>query len=303
MASDSKHQSGPASYRAADWPALTQLMSEVERKLSPDSGEGLWFRGIADQSFKLTPTLMRETDGISRPKHDEIEQDLFFEFQAKSPDLRSRNLTDWEYLFHSRHHGVPTRLIDWTDTMGVAVYFALEAIQDAVFAGAERPKAEPAIWMLNPYSLNEESWDVRDIVLPRYLGLSHDEGDYWDFGELLVGDGDWAWDGPVAVYPVQFGDRVRAQRGWFTIHGNSREPLDAQYPGLVCKIVLEERCVEDGLRFLEWAGFNKFSIYPDYDNLAIWLKQKNLKHLKARARTAASAVKVAKAGSEGLKDR
>lgn len=274
-------------HRAADWPALTELVSMAEQTLSPDSGEGLWFRGTTDQSFKLAPTLMRETNGIPRTKHDEIEQDLFFEFQAKSHELRSRNLTDWEYLFHGRHHGVPTRLIDWTETMGVAVYFALEAIQDAVFAGAKRPKTEPAIWMLNPYALNEKTWAVRDIVLPRYLGLTDDEEDYLDFGELLVATGKWAWNGPVAVYPVQLGDRVRAQRGWFTIHGNSRDPLEAQFPELLCKIVLEEKCIEDGLRFLEWAGFNKFSIYPDYDNLAIWLKQKNLKHLKSQARSAA----------------
>ena len=54
-------------HRAADWPALTELVSMAEQTLSPDSGEGLWFRGTTDQSFKLAPTLMREPTVFQEP--------------------------------------------------------------------------------------------------------------------------------------------------------------------------------------------------------------------------------------------
>jgi FRG domain len=286
-----KQTPGPEGYtiqRAADWAALTDIAKMAQRKLSPDNSEGLWFRGTADSTHQLMPTLMRYTDGLSGDDHDGIEQNLFFEFQAKSPDLRSRNLTDWEYLFYSRHHGLPTRLIDWTDTLGVAVYFALEPLMDAALKGGPVPATEPAIWALNPYSLNEETWDVRDITLPRYLRFRGNDKDYWDFGELLAAEGEWRWDDPVAIYPVQLGDRVRAQRGWFTIHGNSREPLEQQYPQLLWKIILEKKCIEEALLFLEWAGFNKYSIYPDLDNLAIWLRQKNLEFVTTHSAKNAS---------------
>lgn len=279
MAKKSKQARGVKSYtieRATDWAALINIAKLAHRKLSPDRSEGLWFRGTSDSAHELMPTLMRYTNGLDKDDHDAMEQELFFEFQAKSPDLRSRNLTDWEYLFYSRHHGLPTRLIDWTDTLGVAVYFALEPFLDAALNGRQRPATEPAIWALNPYSLNEKTWDFRDIILPRYLGFQGNDEDYWDFGELLVAEGNWAWNGPVAIYPIQLGDRVRAQRGWFTIHGNSRKPIEHQYPRLLWKIILEKKCIEDGLLFLEWAGFNKSSIYPDLDNLAVWLRQKNL---------------------------
>jgi hypothetical protein len=272
-------QGGYTIRRAADWSALTKLVAMAEAKLRPDQSETLWFRGTSNQAYTLEPTLMRDTANLPKSSHDETEQELFFEFQARAPDLRSRNLSDWEYLFYSRHHGVPTRLIDWTDTLGVSIYFALELFMDGQLEGKGNPTAEPAIWILNPYSLNEKTWDFRDIILPRYLGLQ--DQDYWDFGELLIGSGDWAWDGPVAIYPIQLSDRVRAQRGWFTIHGNNRSPLEAQYPKLVWKIILEKQCIEEALHFLQWAGFNKFSIYPDFDNLAIWLRQKNLRSTAA----------------------
>ena len=101
---------------------------------------------------------------------------------------------------------------------------------------------------------------ARDIILPRYFGEYGEE--YWDFGELLVSGGKWAWDGPVAIYPIQINERVRAQRGWFTIHGNDRRPLEEQFPKLVIKLVLDAPCVTEGRSFLQMSGFNRIPDLP-----------------------------------------
>jgi hypothetical protein len=275
---------------ANSWSQLISFVKNAEAELQ--TSEILWFRGTVDAGYPLMPTLMRYTCRQSRTDHDALEQELFFEFQARTPDLRLRNLSDWDYLFYGRHYGVPTRLLDWTDTLGVAVYFALEkVISDAderkakteeVDTGRGEPTPSPTIWMLNPYALNRKTWLEDEIILPRYLGLQRN-GEEWDFGELLAATGDWAWDGPVAIYPIQLSERVRAQRAWFTIHGNDRSALEDQFPKLVTKITLGKACVDEGLEFLEWSGFNRFSIYPDYDNLATWLKQKNRPTTKSKA--------------------
>jgi hypothetical protein len=279
--SKKRAQIAPAEFHANDWSSLISLKKKLEGALTSERDEILWFRGVTDSSFELTPTLMRYTDGLNENRHDAIERDLFFEFQAKSPDLKIRNLSDWDYLFYSRHHDVPTRLLDWTDTLGVAIYFALEEIIDAEVKGKKWPERPPAIWILNPYALNRRTWEIDEVVSPRYLGLRGNKE--WDFGELLDEDNKyWEWDGPVAVYPIQLSERVRAQRGWFTIHGNNRWALEAQLPKFVSKIILKEQCIKDGLLFLECAGFNKFSIYPDYDSLAIWLTQKNMPTAKPK---------------------
>lgn len=132
----------------------------------------------------------------------------------------------------------------------------------------------PAIWAINPYALNTKWSDVRDIILPKYLGLFDDE--FWDYGEMLASEGPWPWHSPVAVYPIKLNERVRAQRGWFTIHGNTRSALELQVPELVVQIVLKAGCMNEAFRFLTLAGINRFSIYPDMENLATWIRGKNL---------------------------
>ena len=100
--------------------------------------------------------------------------------------------------------------------------------------------------------------------------------------QLLFDDPSFVDAEPVAVYPVQISDRVRAQRGWFTIHGNNRIPLEVQAPKDVVKLILQSECVKQAKDFLELAGLHRFAIYPDLDNLARWLSETNEAWAKSR---------------------
>jgi hypothetical protein len=173
-------------------------------------------------------------------------------------------------------------VLDWTDTFAIALYFAVERKETEAM---ENEEGRPTLWAINPYELNENTWGPREILLPKDLGYDDEEKKYWDFGDLLVSPDKWEWDGPVAVYPIQINERVRAQRGWFTLHGNSRDPLEDQFPKLVSKVILSEDCVAEAREFLEQAGHNIFSIYPDYDSLAKLIKEESLiwiERVKAR---------------------
>ncbi len=183
-------------------------------------------------------------------------------------------MSDWDFLFFMRHHGVPTRILDWTDSFGSAVYFALED---------QAPGNTPCIWALNPYALNEQTWldddddetvsRPRDLVQPKYI--TYVDEDFWEYGEALIASDDWANDGPVAIYPLQISERMRAQRGWFTFHGNNRQPLDEQYPDLVVRIDLAGQAIAEAREFLNLAGLKPYSLYPDLDHLAEELWQSN----------------------------
>src|SRR5262249_39703683 len=62
------------------------------------------------------------------------------------------------WLFLARHAGLPTRLLDWSESALIALYFALK-----------EPK--PVVWMLNPLDLNDLSYSAPSQIRPRQFPL------------------------------------------------------------------------------------------------------------------------------------
>jgi hypothetical protein len=244
-------------------------------------GEELWFRGANDSTHELLPSLLWRAPALSNTALDDLEQRLFFEFQARARELHERSLSDWDYLFFMRHHRVPTRLLDWTASFGRAIFFALDGLGSGT----------PCVWVLNPYALNGKTWfggqkkttapQVRDLVQPKYLTCINEE--FWEYGEALIEPQPWLNDGPVAIYPLQISDRMRAQQGWFTFHGNDRSALEQQFPECVTRLELVGDAIVEARRFLDLAGLRPYAVYPDLDHLGQEVWEANLGTIAATA--------------------
>jgi len=252
------------------------VVGQARQLLGAADDEECFFRGQSDMSFELLPTLQRKArqHGWSDDQMLAKEDAFFWEFQARAHDLHGLSFDDWDYLFAMRHHGVPTRLLDWTESFGVALYFAVKS---------ERPAAtnRPCIWVLNPYALNEESEWGRDLVAPRYLGWDEEEETFYTYGDLIIEQLiNWEW--PVAIYPMQRMARMRAQRGWFTIHGTDSRPIEKIAPECVLRIDFDGQSEEESRDLLDLLGFDQFAIFTDLDSLADSLTSKNVEGVKKR---------------------
>jgi hypothetical protein len=251
-----------------------------------------WFRRLKDsKAHNLLPSLLRKFKQPNQyPAWKEIwgvESDLFYEFAARARELHGVIESDWDILFAMQHYGTPTRLLDWTEVLGVAVYFATVGVDET--KGVDKSGKEippPCVCILNPYRMNSVSTGIKnsDLWSPEMLGWNQREKTYYTYGELLLESGiDFDW--PRAIYPRQRNPRLHAQRAWFTIHGDEFVPIEkmpnSKY--FLRKIVLAFEAIPAARQFLEEAGIDHYLLFSDLESLSRNLREKHGFTTKAEA--------------------
>ena len=114
----------------------------------------VWYRGLNNRTYKLLPSLFRNPQGRARDKNAssdprQREKNLFARFKTRAGEqLPSGLQSSWEILSVMQHYGVPTRIMDWTESLFAALYFALEYKDES---------PSPCIWLLNPFGLNQKA--------------------------------------------------------------------------------------------------------------------------------------------------
>jgi len=125
----------PSSWSSVDDPitSVVDFIKAVEAaKNDPFAGnEGteVFYRGHADESWNLKPSIVRSNEGIKK------EHSLFRDMVARVPRDFSECKSALDYLVHMQHYGLPTRLLDVTTNPLVALYFACQPAGDATVPG------------------------------------------------------------------------------------------------------------------------------------------------------------------------
>jgi hypothetical protein len=233
-----------------------------------------WYRGHSVLGWKLCPSSLR--DGRWDASARENEDECFEEFLAKAPAYGASGASPlglWDAYFLMQHYGAPTRLLDWTESVLVAAYFAISADL--------RPfDNDAAIWMLDPYDLNLRNPDFKKelVFSPGFAGNNDRERkkiDKWlplaraarvrSIPRL-----------PLAVYPAYFARRIESQRSSFTIHGSDAEGLAKSWRagGPLLRIVIPGQKANGFRETLRDMGIDTASVFPDMQGLGRLLAEK-----------------------------
>lgn len=167
----------------------------------------LWFRGQGDKTWDLNPNSYRSKN------LNFFEREMLRDFKLLSNKLiEKKPENELEWLFLMQHYGLGTRLLDWSESHLVALYFAVVDYQ---------LETDATVWILHPWSLNNVSIGQRTIPTSSHPDLV----DYTLPPPHLV-DRKIKAHFPVAVRPLRNSPRIVAQKGTFTIHGYNEKPLN-----------------------------------------------------------------------------
>lgn len=216
-----------------------------------------WFRGHGDASWALEAGWYRSSaggGGIGAEYYNEAT--LLEKFKLRAPIYLERlPATDWEWLFLMQHYGLRTRLLDWTMSSLIALYFA---VRDN--AG----DTDAAVWAMNPWWLNLQTFG-------KYVLIPADDPRVSEHAPLHSGQ-ELKGKLPLAITPINASRRIAAQHGTFTVHGTERGALDRlarrkKEPPCLRRIMIPRAHVTKVHRELAIAGVSESLVFPELSGL------------------------------------
>jgi FRG domain len=236
--------------------------------------EGWIFRGQKDSEWGLRTSLERACKGFGRPLAEAryIEKRLLREFRRKYHHYAwhlPETDDSLEWLSLMQHYGAPTRLLDFTYSIYVATYFALENAE-----GEEDKKC--AVWAINGDWAVRESGDLfkKGSVQRTFLRAQITEKSAKAFNRTFMG----RTSKPLAcpMNPFRLNERLTIQKGVFMCPGDVTQPFESNLCSLpnwdkkqnVVKLHISQNRRREFLDSLSDMNISRATLFPGLDGFA-----------------------------------
>ncbi len=214
--------------RAAKWETFS-------RWIEAHDGINWVFRGVSDVNHELRPKIGRPSTRAKGsgylPQHEKWLLDEFRRMAIAHLFGAAEPKSGWDLLALAQHHGLPTRLLDWTFSPLVAAFFAVER---------EGANGDGLILAHKPLG----------VVLP-------DGIDPFLYPQVSRFD------------PPHLSPRIVAQSATFTVHPNPTSILKPRKR--LRKLIIEKDFCGPLKGRLNNLGINRSTLFPDLDGVAAHL--------------------------------
>jgi len=223
------------------------------------------FRGHNDISFELIPSLFRIDISDSYQSWEVVESYILESFMREAqPYLQIIPQNEIEWLTLAQHHGLPTRLLDWTSSPLISLYFAVENFHNM---------KDAVVWCYGSASVN--NCHPQSTPIAKNIGCTT-QG---------------------FIMPNHISPRVTNQSGCFTIHESPKGkenfiPLNKQDLDFTIfqRFIIKAEAKKEVYNQLYKLGISEALIYPGLEGVTKKIKfellntvtrNTNEKHIKA----------------------
>jgi hypothetical protein len=245
-------------HRVESWDELHHLLFED----SWNDELGLFrsshaYRGSSDAAADLRSGLIRLGGDPA------LERQLMRAFRKYAAQDAVPHDTDWDWLALGQHHGLPTRLLDWTYSPYVALHFATQNM--------EKYDRDGVVWAVDYVGAHQ--------LLPADLRSALDaEGANVFTTELLAQaaprladlDGEFV----LFVEPPSFDARIVNQYALFSVVSPAERRLDdwiEEHPDLGRRVVIPAKLKWEARDKLDQANITERVLFPGLDGISRWL--------------------------------
>jgi hypothetical protein len=220
----------------------------VAQKLPLSLNTHFLFRGQS-QDWELLPKIARANNEGYLQFDEKAMFDCFQREAIRFLDTRPDNVWDW--LAVAQHHGLPTRLLDWSKNPLVALWFTVECVNREF-------DSHGVVWIYQP--------DHSDLITDKRTA-----GDPFDGHHTKV------------YAPQHLIPRIHSQDAVFTVHKclkNSNRFIamqkDEREINKLAKIIIPAEHFQSICNQLEKLGVHSASLFADLDGLTRHIKKQHI---------------------------
>ena len=215
-------------------------------------------------TYDLVATLVR-LGGDS----DFLEEQILRAFRKYAHNTPIRGSSSWNWLALAQHHGLPTRLLDWTYSPYVGLHFATNDL--------DHYDVDGAVWCVDFERINEGLPDKLRELLAREGGFVF-TADMLEAAATTLDEYDALAPNPFMLFfePPSIDERIVNQYALFSLLSDPRLSVNAwleDHPDVVHRIIIPAGLKPEARDKLDQANITERVLHPGLDGLSAWLKR------------------------------